>query len=236
MSQGARAMSRLAPRAGPSAAGRLAVAALCCMRATASGLASGLATGALWVLLWGVLRGWLPWRPSKWRPGGRDFRWTRQTWSDSEVRSLEEWTAQGGVPEFGLPPKRNFLSPARDRRVSQQYLWFEASKRIRGLVRFGPGTSGPSGRVHCGCLGAVADAVMGLCAYKATLKYIVTRNLHVNYADSFVSPGCATRVDAWFEKVEGRKVFTGCSISSMDGEVEYCKCSALFIDVFGKKG
>lgn len=186
--------------------------------------------GAVWWYIWGMRKGYLP---VYFGPSSK--RWERNGWNEAEAQILRTWEGQGGKPEMRIPSERNFLRGANQaRRVTLQWVWFEAEKRVRGLVRYGTDTEGPPRAVHGGCTATVVDACMGFVAWASTKKWIVTRNLDVNYR-KFVPIGSTVQVDAWLDRIDGRKVFVKFEVWSFDRHVLHNEGSALFIDVRGKR-
>ena len=172
-------------------------------------LALGAAGGALTLYVWGVWVGYIPLLF-----GPEDPRWSRKGYlSDpaaaaalSELESSPDWAF-----EARQPSSRNFLAVAAstpERRVLQRVFWNEKAKAVRVIVHFGADLEGPPGCVHGGCSAAVADAIMGRCAFKATRRFAVTANLDVNYRRK-MPLGTTAVVDARLVKHEGRKITIG---------------------------
>ena len=78
--------------------------------------------------------------------------------------------------------------------------------RVHGRVRFGAAYNGPPASVHGGVIAALFDELLG-CANVANEVGGMTGTLRVRY----VAPtpiGEELRLEAWVDRVEGRKVFT----------------------------
>lgn len=102
-------------------------------------------------------------------------------------------------------------------------------------VRIGGRLTGHEGIVHGGIISLLFDEVMGW-AYEfsthgqlaARLVPAFTANLTLNFR-SPVEAGVATRVLAFYEKTEGRKVYISGRMESTDGSVVYADATSVFV-------
>jgi acyl-coenzyme A thioesterase PaaI-like protein len=142
------------------------------------------------------------------------------------------------VPEPGWTPidplrleggPRSFVSgePAGDR-LRVRYFRRERDGRLVGRAWFGPGAQGPPGHAHGGSMAAVLDEAMGAAAWMEGHLVVAVR-----LATSFqrmLPLGTDALLEAWVERVEGRKVWTLGRLVDGDGEA-FAEADALFLEL-----
>jgi len=154
---------------------------------------------------------------------------------DQESRESRE-RAPEVVPEPGWTPinplrleggPRSFVSgePEGDR-LRVRYFRRERDGRLVGRAWFGPGAQGPPGHAHGGSMAAVLDEAMGAAAWWDGHLVVAVR-----LATSFqrmLPLGTDALLEAWVEKIEGRKVWTLGRLLDEDGE-PFAEADALFL-------
>jgi acyl-coenzyme A thioesterase PaaI-like protein len=122
---------------------------------------------------------------------------------------------------------RSFVSgdPGGDR-LRVRYFRRERDGRLVGRAWFGPGAQGPPGHAHGGSMAAVLDEAMGAAAWMEGHLVVAVR-----LATSFqrmLPLGTDALLEAWVERVEGRKVWTLGRLLDGDGE-PFAEADALFV-------
>ncbi|KAL4646689.1 acyl-coenzyme A thioesterase THEM4-like isoform X1 [Arapaima gigas] len=97
------------------------------------------------------------------------------------------------------------------------------------VFQAGPLLEGPVGNLHGGAIATIIDTVTGaLSIYLGGL--VVTANLNVNYR-SPIPLGSVVLVHAALEKMEDRKIYISCQVTSSDGSKLHTEATALFVKV-----
>lgn len=91
-----------------------------------------------------------------------------------------------------------------DRRMDITWTWDAARQRMLGSVTFGDLCTGPPRHAHGGAITTVLDEAMGGACWMAGHP-VVAANLDINFR-AMVPLGVRTTVEAWVERVEGRKI------------------------------
>ena len=142
-----------------------------------------------------------------------------------------ELTAPGGfiaLDSFSGSPSRTFVSGDPDgRRVRVRYFWNDDELRFMARVWFGELTEGPPDRVHGGCVAAVLDESMGTASWCFGHPAVAAK-IEVEFK-AMVPIGTVATVEAWVDKVEGRKVSVRARLTGDDGEV-FSEGGGLFIE------
>ena len=152
--------------------------------------------------------------------------------------SPKETSAPDVVPEAGWIPvkpfrleggRASFVSgePGGDR-LRVRYFRRESDGRLVGRAWFGPGAQGPPGHAHGGSMAAVLDEAMGAAAWLAGHLVVAVR-LDTNFR-RLLPLGTDTRLEAWVERSEGRKVWTRGRLLGDDGE-PFAEAEALFLEI-----
>jgi acyl-coenzyme A thioesterase PaaI-like protein len=122
---------------------------------------------------------------------------------------------------------QSFLS-SQHARVSIDYYRRGSDQRLYARARFGPDAQGPPGHVHGGAMAAVLDEAMGGVSWMNEHKVLAAR-IGIN----FLAPlplDQETFVEAWIEKIDGRKVSTRASLRDATGK-PVAEADGLFIVV-----
>ena len=113
-----------------------------------------------------------------------------------------------------------------DGRLSPHLSWDEAAGRVGGHVYIGPAAQGPPGHAHGGSLATILDEAMGACAWLKGLTVLAV-SLQVDLR-AMVPLDSEVKVEAWVERVEGRKVHAAGRLINAAGEVA-CESKGLFL-------
>jgi acyl-coenzyme A thioesterase PaaI-like protein len=111
-------------------------------------------------------------------------------------------------------------------RLRVRYFRRELDGRLVGRAWFGPGAQGPPGHVHGGAVAAVLDEAMGAAAWMAGHRAVAAR-LDTSFK-RMLPLGADAFLEAWVERVEGRKVHTSGRLLNERGE-PFATAVALFI-------
>lgn len=122
---------------------------------------------------------------------------------------------------------RSFVSgdPQGDR-LRVCYFWRCGERPLVGRAWFGPGAEGPPGYAHGGSMAAVLDEAMGAAAWTAGHK-VVAVQLDTSFR-RMLPLGTDALLEAWVERVQGRKVWAAGRLVSDSGEV-FAEAKALFV-------
>jgi len=135
------------------------------------------------------------------------------------------------TPEPGWVPVEPFPSPegtflAESNHVRLAYFRRLDAPTLFAKAWFGSKTMGPPGHVHGGAMAATLDEAMGAAAWMNG-----HRSVAANISISFVAMlplETETIVEAWIERVEGRKVYLQSKLKNPSGLV-VAEGSGLFI-------
>ena len=140
------------------------------------------------------------------------------------------------VPEPGWTPvdplrleggQGSFVSgDPRGDRLRVRYFRRERDGRLVGRAWFGPGAQGPPGHAHGGSIAAVLDEAMGAAAWLAGHLVVAVR-LDTSF-QRLLPLGTDALLEAWVERVEGRKVWTLSRLLDGDGE-PFAEAEGLFV-------
>lgn len=111
-------------------------------------------------------------------------------------------------------------------RLRVRYFRRAGDDRLVGRAWFGPGAQGPPGHAHGGSMAAVLDEAMGAAAWMHG-HLVVAVSLDTRFRQ-MLPLGTDTTLEAWVEKVEGRKVWMAAVIRSPTGEI-FADGRALFV-------
>lgn len=140
------------------------------------------------------------------------------------------------VPEPGWTPveppnleggRGSFVSgePAEGRlRVS--YFRRPQDDHLVGRAWFGSGAEGPPRHAHGGAMAAVLDEAMGSCAWLAGYP-VVAAHIEADFR-RMLPLGTDARLEAWVERVEGRKVFVRARLTGEEGAL-FAGSTGLFV-------
>ena len=226
--------------------------------ALGAGIAIGVGVGVAASAAVAMAKGYLPvWFGPEKKP------WSSGEWSADAQKVLDELSSEtksAGKP--GTGSTRSFIYSARheSRRIRAHYFFEEDKRRLRGVVKFGADCEGPPNCVHGGAIGecsmllwkltngfaaAIADSLLGRCAWNAGFK-CVTANLNasswmpsfnircasqVNYR-KFLPLGNEVYVEAQVDREDGpKKVFLNFAIRSLDKDTLHAEGTGLFIRI-----
>jgi acyl-coenzyme A thioesterase PaaI-like protein len=142
-----------------------------------------------------------------------------------EVAADPDWTP---VTPFQLEGgKESFVSgDPEGSRLRVRYFRRGSDGRLVGRAWFGPGTQGPPGHAHGGSIAAVLDEAMGAAAWMGGHR-AVAAHLATNFK-RMLPLGTDTVLEAWVDRVEGRKVWTLARLLDSDLQL-YADAEALFV-------
>lgn len=125
------------------------------------------------------------------------------------------WTALDPLESVGTG--RSFVSgePSGDR-LRVAYFRRESDGALVGKVWFGRGAEGPPGHAHGGSMAAVLDEAMGAAAWMAGHMVLAVK-LTTDFKQ-MLPLGTDASLEAWVERVDGRKVLTRGVLSGADGK------------------
>lgn len=134
---------------------------------------------------------------------------------------IDPWRLEGGP--------RSFVSgdPGGER-LRVRYFRRERDGRLVGRAWFGPGAQGPPGHAHGGSMAAVLDEAMGAAAWMEGHLGVAVR-LDTSF-QRMLPLGTDALLEAWVERVEGRKVWTLGRLLDTDGE-PFAEADALFVEL-----
>jgi len=142
-----------------------------------------------------------------------------------EVTPEPGWTPIDPLRLEGGP--RSFVSGEPEGgRLRVRYFRRERDGRLVGRAWFGPGAQGPPGHAHGGSMAAVLDEAMGAAAWMAGHLVVAVR-LDTSFQRMLPLETDAL-LEAWVERIEGRKVWTLGRLLDEDGE-PFAEAEALFV-------
>ncbi|XP_034554345.1 acyl-coenzyme A thioesterase THEM4 isoform X1 [Notolabrus celidotus] len=97
-----------------------------------------------------------------------------------------------------------------------------------GIWQCGHLLEGPPGHVHGGAIATMIDTVTGCVA--SLTGAVMTANLNINYR-SPIQLGTTVVIETVVEKIEGRKKFILCKVTSPDGTKLHTDATALFLSI-----
>lgn len=112
------------------------------------------------------------------------------------------------------------------RRLRVAYFRRGSDGRLVGRAWFGPGAAGPPGHAHGGSMAAVLDEAMGAAAWMAGHP-VVAVHLATDF-ERMLPLGTDATLEAWVERVEGRKVHTRAVLADRAGEI-FAAATAIFV-------
>uniref|UniRef100_A0A8C5Q167 Acyl-coenzyme A thioesterase THEM4 n=1 Tax=Leptobrachium leishanense TaxID=445787 RepID=A0A8C5Q167_9ANUR len=134
-----------------------------------------------------------------------------------------------GDPMDGERENRLFTRNLDKDGVGLEYCMFynKAEKRMVCIFQPGPYLEGPPGFLHGGCTATMIDSTAGGGAV-CTVGPVFTANLNIDYRNPILL-GSTAIADSTVEKVDGRKVYTRCTVRGHDDKVVYAEATGLFI-------
>ncbi|KAJ8398516.1 hypothetical protein AAFF_G00427710 [Aldrovandia affinis] len=144
---------------------------------------------------------------------------------------LEYVTGGQGGSKVLQQEARLFTRNIEEQGAGFEYVVFMKKHEKTCICVFQPGhlLEGPPGYVHGGAIATMIDSVTGTHAtYLSGL--IMTANLTINYR-SPIPLGSVVLVHSSLDKVEGRKAFISCQVTSSDGSKLHTEATGLFLKV-----
>lgn len=117
-------------------------------------------------------------------------------------------------------------------RLRVRYFRRTGDGRLVGRAWFGPGALGPPGHAHGGSIAAVLDEAMGAAAWLAGYLVVAVR-LDTSF-QRMLPLGTDAFLEAWIDRVEGRKVWTLGRLLGADDE-PFAEAEALFVTLDPKR-
>ena len=145
--------------------------------------------------------------------------------------------AEAGWSEIEIPSSMgagsSFVSGEPEgNRLRIRYFQRKHDRALVGKVWFGPGSEGPPGYAHGGSIASVLDEVMGGASW-LTGHIVLAARLTTEFRQ-MLPLGTIATLEAWVEKVAGRKVITRGRILRSDGTL-FAEGEGLFIKVSEEK-
>ncbi|XP_066577409.1 acyl-coenzyme A thioesterase THEM4 isoform X2 [Amia ocellicauda] len=191
----------------------------------------------------------LPWVSSD--PVSHDYSLPNPSWTPELRRLYEHYEARRDEGWKRLPSYGRSVTHDRDGRFPDSLIHPEARLFTRNLpqgsgfeyavfvsraqrsavciCQCGPRLEGPPGHVHGGAIATIIDSAVGICATYIS-GFVLTANLNINYR-SPVSLGSVILLDCKVERVEGRKTFVSCRVTSADGSTVHAEATGLFVSI-----
>jgi acyl-coenzyme A thioesterase PaaI-like protein len=125
----------------------------------------------------------------------------------------------GWVAVEPFPNSRGtFLVPTEDgERIRIAYFRTTAAGTLYARAWFGPRTLGPPGHVHGGAMAAVLDEAMGAVCWMNGHSAVAAQ-ISVSFV-GMLPIGTETTVEAWIDKVDGRKVHLRSHMKNPPGQI-----------------
>ena len=115
-----------------------------------------------------------------------------------------------------------------DQRMRVEYFRRDADGALVGRVWFGPWCEGPPGHAHGGSMASVLDDAIGKVGWLNGHR-VVAAKIDVRFR-RMLPLGTDARIEAWIDRVEGRKVHTRGHLLADDG-APYAEADGLFIEL-----
>lgn len=112
-----------------------------------------------------------------------------------------------------------------------EYVVFVNKKEKKSVCLFQAGhlLEGPPGHVHGGAIATMIDTITGTHATFLS-GMIMTANLSINYR-SAIPLGSTVLLESTLDKIEGRKTYMNCRVTSADGSKLHTEATALFVSI-----
>jgi acyl-coenzyme A thioesterase PaaI-like protein len=148
---------------------------------------------------------------------------TSESAGPPEIMARPDWVP---VAPFQLEAEGSFLAGHESERLRVRYFRRGGDGRLVGRAWFGPGTQGPPGHAHGGSIAAVLDEAMGAAAWLEGHRSVAA-HLATNFR-RMLPLGTDAILEAWVQRVEGRKVWTLSRLSD-DDDRPFADAEALFV-------
>lgn len=117
-------------------------------------------------------------------------------------------------------------------RLRIEYFYRASDGHVLGTVWFGPGSQGPPGHAHGGCIAAVLDETIGAVALVQG-RPVVAARLEVRF-HRMIPVGSSLFLEAWIERNRGKRLSCSAVIKGSDDAV-YATGEALLVKVSGER-
>ncbi len=141
-----------------------------------------------------------------------------------ELKGESGWTALDSIEKYTSEPSF-VLGDRSDDRFAVRYFVRKTDKQLFGRIFFGKATQGPPGHAHGGSIAAVLDEAMGFSAWVQGHP-VVAAKIEIEFFQLLPVNSVVT-VEAWIERVEGRKVHAAGKI--YNGDKLFSSSRGLFI-------
>ena len=119
---------------------------------------------------------------------------------------------------FPNSPRGTFLRPDEaDERLRLAYFRKPEAGHLYARAWFGPLALGPPGHVHGGAMAAVLDEAMGAACWMNG-HAVVAAQLSISFM-GMVPIGTDTIVEAWIDKIDGRKIHLRANMKNPSGQI-----------------
>ena len=136
-----------------------------------------------------------------------------------EFRFVDPFPTAGALPSY-------LSGDPESQAVRVCYFFRESDRFLLAKAWFGPGAKGPPGHAHGGAMAALLDESMGVCAWQAGVPVLAAK-IEISYRRS-LPLGSVVSVEAWIERIEGRKLSIKSRLLGADGEL-YSEGEGLFL-------
>jgi acyl-coenzyme A thioesterase PaaI-like protein len=144
--------------------------------------------------------------------------------AEPRLEPLDGWSQVS--PRLAVGPG-SFVSGDPDGpRIRLRYYRRDADQHLVGRVWFGPGAFGPPRHAHGGSTAAVLDEAMGLSAWMSGHAVVAAR-IGIEYR-RLVPLGLTVTLDAWIERIDGKKVHARARLLDHEGGV-FVAATGLFV-------
>ena len=141
------------------------------------------------------------------------------------VVAEEGWSS---LPPMTAPSGRSYvLGEAGDGRMRVAHFRRDSDGALVGRVWFGPWCEGPPGHAHGGSMAAVLDDALGKVWWLSGHR-VLAASLTVTFRRK-LPLGTDALLEAWIDRVDGRKVHTRGHLLGVDGR-PYAEAVGLFIE------
>jgi len=145
----------------------------------------------------------------------------------------------GKPDEEGLQPfdmgfySHSFVAgESKENRLRIKYFYRASDGHVLGEVWFGPGSQGPPGHAHGGCIAAVLDETIGAVALVQG-RPVVAARIEVRF-HRMVPVGSSLSLEAWVERNRGKRLWCSAVLKDSDNTV-YARGEALLVKVSGER-
>jgi acyl-coenzyme A thioesterase PaaI-like protein len=146
-----------------------------------------------------------------------------------DVVAEEGWTPLS--PMTAKSGRSYVLGAPGDERMRVAYFRRERDGALVGRIWFGPWCEGPPGHAHGGSMAAVLDDAIGKVGWLNGHRVVAAR-ITVQFR-KLLPLGSDVTLEAWIERVDGRKVHTRGHLLDAEGK-PYAEAEGLFVELGGE--